>query len=244
MGFYFGPLAQFELLDKSPTCVYDIFSFIFGYSESHETLVWLTLILGSWQIFEFYAEEASSFNALDFDPELLITDLNSAKNFNYIEIVTLFFSIIFICNFSGLLPYAQTITSQMLFTLLLSGTTMLIVWGHAFMNNKMMMFNHFLPEGSPLVIKPFIILIEIISTLSRIISLAVRLFANMTSGHALIKILASFGLGALSLFAVWKGFVVLAVVVIFIISLLELLIAFLQTYVFVTLFLIYVSEQE
>jgi len=61
------------------------------------------------------------------------------------------------------------------------------------------MFNHFLPQGSPLIITPFIIIIELISNFSRIISLAVRLFANMTSGHALLKILASFGLGAISL---------------------------------------------
>ena len=61
------------------------------------------------------------------------------------------------------------------------------------------MFNHFLPNGAPLIITPFIILIELISNFSRIISLAVRLFANMTSGHALLKILASFGLIAFSI---------------------------------------------
>jgi len=58
------------------------------------------------------------------------------------------------------------------------------------------MLNHFLPNGAPLVITPFIILIELISNFSRIISLAVRLFANMTSGHALLKILAGFSLAA------------------------------------------------
>jgi len=106
------------------------------------------------------------------------------------------------------------------------------------------MFNHFLPNGSPIVITPFIIIIELISNFSRIISLSVRLFANMTSGHALLKILASFGLGALGLVLIWKSFISAAIVIIFIITLLELLIAFLQTYVFVTLLLIYISEQE
>jgi F0F1-type ATP synthase membrane subunit a len=66
----------------------------------------------------------------------------------------------------------------------------------------------------------------------------------MTSGHALLKILASFGLGALSLAIGWKLVVLFPVIIIFIITILELLIAFLQTYVFVTLTLIYVGEQE
>jgi F0F1-type ATP synthase membrane subunit a len=66
----------------------------------------------------------------------------------------------------------------------------------------------------------------------------------MTSGHALLKILASFGIGALGLVILWKGLLFLSVAIIFVISILELIIAFLQTYVFVTLFLIYVSEQE
>jgi F-type H+-transporting ATPase subunit a len=61
------------------------------------------------------------------------------------------------------------------------------------------MLNHFIPNGSPILITPFIIAIELISNLSRIISLSVRLFANMTSGHALLKILAGFGIGCFSI---------------------------------------------
>jgi F0F1-type ATP synthase membrane subunit a len=79
---------------------------------------------------------------------------------------------------------------------------MLTIWFQAFYNNKISMFNHFLPNGSPLLITPFIIAIELISNLSRIVSLAVRLFANMTSGHALLKILASFGLSAITVVGV------------------------------------------
>ena len=87
-------------------------------------------------------------------------------------------------------------------------------------------------------------MIEIISNFSRLISLSVRLFANMTSGHALLKILAGFGIGAFSLTAAGSLLCLFPVGVIFVVSMLELLIAFLQTYVFVTLILIYVSEQE
>jgi len=106
------------------------------------------------------------------------------------------------------------------------------------------MLNHFLPNGAPLMLVPFIILIEIISNLSRLISLSVRLFANMTSGHALLKILAGFGLAAILLVVIWKLIIVFPFLIIFIITILEMIIAFLQTYVFVTLTLIYINEQE
>jgi F-type H+-transporting ATPase subunit a len=101
-----------------------------------------------------------------------------------------------------------------------------------------------LPSGSPLVIIPFIILIELVSNISRIISLSVRLFANMTSGHALLKILAGFALVTSSLVFIWKSLAVFPIIIIIIITALEMLIAFLQTYVLVTLVLIYMSEQE
>lgn len=64
------------------------------------------------------------------------------------------------------------------------------------------MLNHYLPQGAPLILISFIILIELISQLSRVVSLSVRLFANMTSGHALLKILAGFGLGTFGLVGV------------------------------------------
>jgi F-type H+-transporting ATPase subunit a len=171
-------------------------------------------------------------------------DLITVKNFNYISVLTSLFFIIFTSNFSGLLPYTQTVTSQLLFTLVLSFLTMFLIWLHTVVHNKILMLNHFLPNGAPLLLIPFIIIIELISNISRVVSLAVRLFANMTSGHALLKILAGFGLGALSLVGAWGSLFVFPVLIIFIITLLELIIAFLQTYVFITLTLIYINEQE
>jgi F-type H+-transporting ATPase subunit a len=106
------------------------------------------------------------------------------------------------------------------------------------------MFNHFLPSGAPLILTPFIIIIELISNSSRLISISVRLFANMTSGHALLKILAGFGIGTLMLSGVWKMLFLFPFIIIFVITVLEIIIAFLQTYVFITLLLIYINEQE
>lgn len=241
---FFGPLAQFDLVEKVPSCSFDIMPVITGITEFDDTLFFITLMLIFWQTFEYYNETVKADNIIDFDEEMVVVDIVSKKNYNYSDIITIFFSLIFICNFSGLIPYSQTVTAQILFTFVLSLITILIIWFHAFSDNKIQILNHFLPAGSPLVITPFIILIELISNFSRIISLAVRLFANITSGHALLKILASFGLVALSIISVWKTLVIFPIIIIFIITILELLIAFLQTYVFITLALIYVSEQE
>lgn len=224
--------------------MYNVLRIITGTTELDETAVWLFIIIAGWQVYEFYDETEITEKIITFDEETLVTDIVSNENFNFSDIVTTLFSFIFAANFSGLIPYSQTLTSQMVVALSLSMITMLTIWMHAFYSNKILMLNHFLPTGSPLVITPFIILIELVSNISRIISLAVRLFANMTSGHALLKILASFGLGALSLAIGWKLVVLFPVIIIFIITILELLIAFLQTYVFVTLTLIYVGEQE
>jgi len=241
---FFGPLAQFDLLEKVPSCWYDVVPAVVGITEFDETSLYLFLTVSFWQIYDFYNEASTVDSVINFDDETLVTDLVSKVNYNYNDMITTFFSIIFTANFSGLIPYSQTATSQMVFALALSLITMFTIWLHAFYDNKIAMLNHFLPSGSPLVITPFIIIIEIVSNISRIISLAVRLFANMTSGHALLKILASFGLGALTITTAWKVLAMFPVLIIFIITILELLIAFLQTYVFVTLLLIYVSEQE
>jgi F-type H+-transporting ATPase subunit a len=132
----------------------------------------------------------------------MLIDSVSSKNYNYIILINFFFTTIFICNFAGLFPYSQTITAQIAFTFAFSMLIILTIWFNSFFANKILIFNHFLPNGSPLVIIPFIILIELVSNLSRIISLAVRLFANITSGHALLKILAGFTIAAFAVVGV------------------------------------------
>jgi len=102
----------------------------------------------------------------------------------------------------------------------------------------------FLPSGTPLFILPFLIQIEIVSYFSRVISLSVRLFANMTSGHTLIKILSGFGTGLSSVGGVGTLIAIIPIIIVFIVTGLELLIAGLQTYVFIILTLIYLHELE
>ncbi len=241
---FYAPLLQFELLEKEPNCAFDLFFPFFGLTEFDDATVWLLGLLGVWQVISFYKTTVRVKENLDFKQETLMSDLITGNNFNYISVLNTLFTLIFLSNFSGLLPYTQTLTSQLLFTLILSFVILLVIWTQSFFSNKILMLNHYLPQGAPLVLISFIIIIELISQLSRVISLSVRLFANMTSGHALLKILAGFGLGTLGLVGVWEGLFIFPILIIFIITILELIIAFLQTYVFITLLLIYINEQE
>jgi ATP synthase subunit 6 len=241
---FFAPLLQFDLLEKQPSCDFDfLFPFI-GLTEYDNVTVWLWTLIVVWQLYRFYNTDLTTVAFSNFDHRTITMDLITFNNFNYISLITTLFYVIFTTNFSGLLPYTQTITSQLLFTLILSLISMFLIWLHAFSNNKILMFNHFLPSGAPLILTPFIIVIELISNSSRLISISVRLFANMTSGHALLKILAGFGIGTLMLSGVWKMLFLFPFIIIFVITVLEIIIAFLQTYVFITLLLIYINEQE
>lgn len=161
-----------------------------------------------------------------------------------IFIPTFFFVFIFVLtsNLAGLIPYALTVTSYFILTSFFSwglflGINIIGLW-----INRWEIFCLFLPNGAPNQITPFFIVIEIISYFARVISLAIRLFANMMAGHTLLKILTSFTLVFIKhlnflLIIVWIPLgIVLAVTV------LETLIAFLQSYVFITLVCIYLND--
>ena len=92
----------------------------------------------------------------------------------------------------GMFPYSATITSHLILTLYFSLAFFIGSNFIGFCFHKQGFFILFLPEGVPLIIIPFLIIIEYISYISRIFSLAIRLFANMLSGHILLKILISF----------------------------------------------------
>lgn len=109
--------------------------------------------------------------------------------FIYIYLIMLF---ILLSNFIGLIPFAFTITSHLAVTFVIAyisffGLNLIGIIMHGFE-----FFSLFLPSGAPLLIAPFLVLIEIISYIARVFSLSIRLFANMMSGHTLLKILSSF----------------------------------------------------
>jgi len=122
----------------------------------------------------------------------ILKDSLSIKKYSFILLFFSTFLFIFISNLLGMIPYSMTITSHLILTLYFSlaffiGNNLI---GICFHREKY--FVLFLPEGVPTPIIPFLILIEYVSYISRIFSLAIRLFANMMSGHILLKILISF----------------------------------------------------
>ena len=104
----------------------------------------------------------------------------------------LIFFFIFLSNILGMVVYSFTITSSLILTFFFSSSFFFGSNIYGFLLNLSNFFSLFIPRGVPVVILPMLFIIEIISYFSRVISLAVRLFANMLSGHALLKILLSF----------------------------------------------------
>jgi F-type H+-transporting ATPase subunit a len=149
-------------------------------------------------------------------------------------IFTLFMFILF-GNVLGLIPYSFTYTSHIIVTfgmaiVVFVGTTIIAFAKHGFK-----FFGFFLPHGTPILIAPLLVPIEVLSYFTRPVSLSLRLFANMTAGHTLLKVFGGFVFGMGLLGAV----PLLATIALFG---LEFLIAFLQAFVFTVLTCIYLHD--
>lgn len=166
----------------------------------------------------------------------------NVQKHSFILLLFVTFLFIFFSNLVGMIPYSITITSHVILTLFFSlaffiGNNIIGVCYH-----QLNFFMLFLPEGVPVVLVPLLILIEYVSYLCRVVSLAVRLFANMMSGHILLKILIGFGWSILSSCTIYAIFAILPIGVVFCVIGLEFAIAFLQAYVFVVLLSIYLND--
>jgi ATP synthase subunit 6 len=157
----------------------------------------------------------------------------------YVVMIVSMFIFILINNLISLIPYSYAITSQIIITFVMSLSIFLGVTFTGFHLHGLHFLKLFVPQGLPLPILPFIFLIELISYFFRIISLSVRLAANITTGHILFKILSSLGL-KLSSFSFLFIFFPLAIV--FCIFFLEIFVSIIQAYVFTILSLSYIKD--
>src|SRR5271170_6932543 len=160
----------------------------------------------------------------------------------FFPLVFSLFMFIAVSNIVGVFPYNFTIASHLIVTAALALLVFLTVLVYGFYKNGLKFFKLFVPSGIPIVILPLVVLIEIISFLSRPISHSVRLFANMLAGHITLKVFASFVtmLGAMGIVG-WAG-AVLPLGLTVALTALELLVAFLQAYVFTILTCIYIND--
>jgi F-type H+-transporting ATPase subunit a len=169
---------------------------------------------------------------------------NSAgeEGMKFFPLVFSLFTFILITNMVGLIPYTFTVTSHIIITASLALLVFFTVIIYGLWKHGLHWFKLFVPSGIPVYILPLIVFIEVLSFLSRPISHSVRLFANMLAGHITLKVFASFvtmlgGLGVLG----WAG-ATLPLALTVALTALELLVAFLQAYVFTILTCIYIND--
>ena len=165
----------------------------------------------------------------------MISDNIGEKGHKFFPLIFTLFAFILFGNMLGMLPYGFTFTSHIIVTFVLAICIFLFVTLLGIFIHGFKFFGLFVPKGVPMLMLPLMIPIEIISYLSRPISLSVRLFANMMAGHTMLKIFASF-IVPLGIFGVAPLIVGVAL------TALEVLIAFLQAYVFTILTCIYLNE--
>jgi len=239
--FFFNPLEQFDII---------IFFHLFNSNISITNITIMSFINLSiiCILFTFYKQSIFKnnliyiINSLFFFIKSILKDSISLLNYSVILLLFYLFIFLLLSNLIGMIPYSITITSHLIVTLYISlsffiGTNLIGLLYH-----KETFFVLFLPEGIPLFIIPSLILIEYISYFSKIFSLAIRLFANMMSGHILLKILIGFSWSLISLNVTITFLSLISFFIVFLVIGLEFAIAFLQAYVFTILLIIYLND--
>jgi F-type H+-transporting ATPase subunit a len=165
-----------------------------------------------------------------------------SEGMKFFPLVFSLFMFICISNVIGIIPYTFTVSSHLIVTAALALLVFFIVLIYGFYKNGLKFFKLFVPSGVPIYILPLVVLIEVISFFLKPVSHSVRLFANMLAGHIALKVFASFVgmLGAIG-FIGWVG-AVLPLGLTVALTALEILVAFLQAYVFTILTCIYLND--
>ena len=165
-----------------------------------------------------------------------------SEGMKFFPLVFSLFMFICVSNLIGIIPYAFTVSSHLIVTVALALLVFFIVLFYGLYKNGLKFFKLFVPSGVPIYILPLVVFIEVISFFLKPVSHSVRLFANMLAGHIALKVFASFVgmLGALGILG-WAG-AVLPLGLTIALTALELLVAFLQAYVFTILTCIYLND--
>ena len=165
-----------------------------------------------------------------------------AEGMKFFPLVFSIFMFICVSNVIGIIPYAFTVSSQLIVTGAMALFVFFLVLFYGLYRNGLKFFKLFVPSGVPIFIMPIVVPIEVISFLLKPISHSVRLFANMLAGHIALKVFASFivMLGALGILGVFGAVLPLGLTIA--LTALELLVAFLQAYVFAILTCIYLND--
>lgn len=174
--------------------------------------------------------------SLEFIRDLVYEFIGEEEGRKYVPFIASLFLFILSCNLIGLIPGSYTITSQLVVTGAFAIGIFIMTLVIGFGKHGIRFVGILIPPGVPKVMIPLMLPIEIISMLARPISLAVRLFANMTAGHTVLAVL--FGLAMTG--PLWLGWLPFGFTII--INGLEIAIAFIQAYIFTTLTCVYIGD--
>ena len=167
--------------------------------------------------------------------ESIVLENNGKEGLPFVGFLTSIFLFVLMGNLLGLLPFGFTFTSQIIVNFSLAFLILCVVTVYGFIRNGRGFLRLFLPEGVPLWIAPILVPVELVSYLSRPVSLSIRLFANMVAGHSILKIFAFFT-ASLGVF----GIVPLAIIVGLIGF--EFFVAFIQAYIFTLLSCMHLND--
>jgi F-type H+-transporting ATPase subunit a len=166
----------------------------------------------------------------------MVRDNVGSDGMRYFPFVFTLFMFILFCNLIGMVPFTFTVTSHIIVTFVMAAVVFLGVTVIGFIRHGTHFLKLFVPSGVPIFLLPLLVVIELLSYLTRPISLSVRLFANMMAGHTMLKVFGGFVV-ALGVLAGWAPLA-------FVVALtgLEIGIAILQAYVFAILTCIYLND--
>ena len=238
-GSPIDPLYQFEI---KPIVPIEIFGIDVSFTNS---ALYMVLAAGIISVFMMTATNGRALipgrmqSVAELSYEFIagiVRDNAGTEGLRYFPLIFTFFMFILACNLLGLTPYAFTVTSHIIVTGALGLFAVGVVTVIGFIRHGVGFFKLFIPSGLPAWIMPLIVPIEFISYLIRPLSLSVRLFANMVAGHMVLKVFAGF-IVMMGVTFGWLPFLVMIAV-----NALEVLIGFLQAYVFAMLVSIYLND--
>jgi len=238
-GVAIDPMSQFEIKRYIPI---EIFGVDVSFTNS---ALFMVIALGLISTFMIYAMRGHALvpGRVQSMAELayefvanMVRDNTGREGMKYFPFIFTLFVFILVLNMLGMVPMSFTVTSHIIVTFILALAVISLVIIVGFARNGVGFLRLFAPSSAPLWLLPLLIVIEVISFLIRPVSLSVRLFANMLVGHMMLKVFASFVV-ALGIIGGWAP---LAFMVAF--TGLEILIAFLQAFVFTVLSCIYLND--
>lgn len=235
-----NPMSQFEVYSIGPKI--QIGSFDLSFTNSS---LFMVLTVAAISLFFIAATQKKSLvpNKMQLIAEMafefvskMISETAGKDARPYFPFILSLFLFVLVANLLGMLPYSFTVTSHIIVTFALAFFIFIGVTIVGFAKHGISYLKLFVPSGVPIFLLPLIIVIEVISYLSRPVSLSVRLFANMMAGHTMLKVFGGFVV-SLGILGGWLplGFAVA-------LTGLELLVAFIQAYVFAILTCIYLND--